>query len=75
MMNMVRITAIRMVEEKKDGRNCWYDEMGEGEEGGVDDNASFTSILVVTVFSSTIGDFVTPKSLVFKLLLVKHKES
>ena len=30
-MNMVRMTAIRMVEEKKDGRNCWYDEVGEGD--------------------------------------------
>ena len=66
-MNMVRMTAVRMVEEKKDGRNFWYDELGEGEEGGVDDYASFTSILVVTVFSSTIGDFVTPKSLIFGL--------
>ena len=63
MMNMVRLTAIRMVEEKKDGKNCWYDEVDEGEEGGVDDHMSFTSILVVTVFSSTIGDFVTPKPL------------
>ena len=33
-MNMVRMTAVRMVEEKKDGRNFWYDELGEGEEGG-----------------------------------------
>ena len=37
------------------------DEVGECEEGGVDDYVSFTSILVVSVFSSTIGDFVTPK--------------
>ena len=66
MMNMVRITAIRMVEEKKDGRNCWHDEVDEGEECGVDDFASFTSILVVTVFSSTIGDF-TPRSLIINL--------
>ena len=66
-MNMVRMTAVRMVEEKKDGRNFWYDELGEGEEGGVDDYASFTSILVVTVFSSIIGDFVTPKSLIINL--------
>ena len=65
MMNMVRMTAIRMIEEKKDGRNCWYDEMGEGEEDY--DYASITSILVVTVLSSTIGDFVTPKSLIFNL--------
>ena len=64
---MVRMTAIRMIEEKKDGRNCWHDEVDEGEECGVDDFASFTSILVVTVFSSTIGDFVTPKSLIFNL--------
>ena len=41
--------------------------MDEGEEGGVNDYVSFTSILVVTVFSSTIGDFVTPKSLIFNL--------
>ena len=67
MMNMVRITAIRMIEEKKDGRNFWFDEMDEGEEVGVDDYASFTSILVVTVFSSAIGDFVTPKSYIFDL--------
>ena len=67
MMNMVTITAIRMVEEKMDGRNCWYDEVDEGEEVGVDDFASFTSILVVTVFSSAIGDFVTPKSYIFDL--------
>ena len=63
MMNMVRMTAIRMIEEKKDGKNCWYDKVDEGEES-VDDYASFTSILVVTVFSSTIGDFVTPKPLI-----------
>ena len=61
---MVRMAAIRMVEEKKDGKNCWYDEVGEGEEGGVEDYASITSILVVTVLSSTIGDFVTPKPLI-----------
>ena len=67
MMNMVRLTAIRMVEEKKDGKNCQYDEVDECEEGGVEDYASITSILVVTVFSSTIGDFVTPKSLIFNL--------
>ena len=64
MMNMVRLTAIRMVEEKKDGKNCWFDEMDEGEEVGVEDYASITSILVVTVLSSTIGDFVTPKPLI-----------
>ena len=67
MMNMVRMTAIRMIEEKKDGKNCQYDEVDEGEEGGVNDCVSFTSILVVTVFSSTISDFVTPKSLIFHL--------
>ena len=64
MMNMVRLTAIRMVEEKKDGKNCQYDEVNEGEEGGVNDYVSFTSILIVTVLSSTIGDFVTPKPLI-----------
>ena len=63
-MNMVGLTAIRMVEEKKDYRNCWCDEMDEGEEGGVEDYASITSILVVTVLSSTIGDFVTPKPMI-----------
>ena len=63
-MNMVRMTAIRMIEEMKDGKNCWYDEMDEVEEGGVEDYTSITSILVVTVLSSTIGDFVTPKPLI-----------
>ena len=49
MMNLVRMAAIRMIEEKKDGRNCWHDEVDEGEECGVDDFGMSLKCQIVNV--------------------------